>query len=72
MNYDLPFCTKLKGWAVSERRISRAWLAGSFSCCSFLLTQAGIFDPRRFLGRETSSYLKGTGDAMMASAEYQL
>jgi hypothetical protein len=32
----------------------------------------GLFDPRGLLGRETSSYLKGTDDAMMASAEYQL
>ena len=39
INDDLSFCTKLKGWAVSERRTSRASLAGSVSCCSLLLRQ---------------------------------
>ena len=39
MNDDLSFFMQLKSWAVSERRISRAWLSKSFHWCFLLLTQ---------------------------------
>ena len=69
INNDLSFFTKLKEWAVSERRTSCAWLAGSVLCCSLLLTQDSFI---RVGCMETLPYLEGTGGAMMASAEYRI
>ena len=42
MNDDLSFFMQLKGWAVSERSISRARLAGSFHWCFLLFTQDSL------------------------------
>ena len=69
INDDLSFCTKLKGWAVFESRTRCTQLAGSVSCCSLLLTQDSFICVGCI---ETSSYLEGTGGAMVASAEYRL
>ena len=68
INNDLSFCTKLKGWAVSERRTSRARLAGSVLWCSLLLTQDSFIR----VGWHGDIVIFGTGGAMVASAEYRL